>query len=206
MSMATLESEIAVTSAAHALAHDRFVRSMSATEEFFAVHADRLSHACRELALRFQGGGRLLVFGTGAEATDAQHVAVEFVHPVLVGKRALPALALTADVAAVSGIARRVGSEQMFAHGVRMLGRPSDVALAISRAAPDAAMRAGLAQARELGMLTIAACGAGTLESEVAADYVFTVLSQDVLVVQEVQETAYHIMWELVHVFLDGSV
>ena len=61
------------------------------------------------MALRFHRGGKLVVFGTGAASTDAQHVAVEFVHPVIVGKRALPAISLTSDAATVTGVAASEG-------------------------------------------------------------------------------------------------
>ena len=64
-------------------------------EEFFSREAPRLAEACREMSERFLRGGRLLAFGRGPYATDAQHVSVEFVHPVIVGKRALPALDLS---------------------------------------------------------------------------------------------------------------
>src|SRR5208282_5634060 len=64
-------------------------------ETFFAREAHRLAEACREMSDRFLRGGRLLAFGQGPYATDAQHVSVEFVHPVIVGKRALPALDLS---------------------------------------------------------------------------------------------------------------
>src|SRR3984885_4785065 len=65
-------------------------------DSFFAKEAHRLAEACREMSDRFLRGGRLLAFGQGPYATDAQHVSVEFVHPVIVGKRALPALDLSA--------------------------------------------------------------------------------------------------------------
>src|SRR6202521_1031448 len=64
-------------------------------EEFFAREARHLAEACHEMSERFLSGGRLLAFGRGPYTTDAQHVSVEFVHPVIVGKRALPALDLS---------------------------------------------------------------------------------------------------------------
>src|SRR6266508_478236 len=82
----------------------RFQQSMVVPEAFFAAEAGRIAEACWAMARRFHQGGRLLAFGNGACATDAQHVSVEFVHPVIVGKRALPALALTNDSAALSGV------------------------------------------------------------------------------------------------------
>src|SRR5436190_6277782 len=86
------------------LVDERFRRSMAVPEAFFAAEAERIAQACWAMARRFHAGGRLLAFGNGAAATDAQHVAVEFVHPVIVGKRALPALALTNDSAVLSGL------------------------------------------------------------------------------------------------------
>src|SRR5215475_7468664 len=67
----------------------------AASRALFAREADHLAAACDEMARRFLAGGRLIAFGRGASATDAQHVSVEFVHPVIVGKRALPALDLS---------------------------------------------------------------------------------------------------------------
>ena len=72
---------------------DRLLARNRIFEDFFAQEAPRLAAVSQEMAERFLRGGRLLAFGRGACATDAQHVSVEFVHPVIVGKRALPALA-----------------------------------------------------------------------------------------------------------------
>src|ERR1700704_2865846 len=82
----------------------RFEQSMSVPQAFFTSEAGRIAEACWAMARRFHAGGRLLAFGNGAGATDAQHVAVEFVHPVIVGKRALPALALTNDSATLTSL------------------------------------------------------------------------------------------------------
>src|SRR5579884_1308526 len=71
---------------------NRILERNASTESFFAREALPLAHACREMATRFMRGGRLLAFGRGPYATDAMHVSVEFIHPVIVGKRALPAL------------------------------------------------------------------------------------------------------------------
>ena len=73
----------------------RLLERNQVLEDFFAREAPRLAEACREMSERFLRGGRLLAFGRGPYATDAQHVSVEFVHPVIVGKRALPALDLS---------------------------------------------------------------------------------------------------------------
>src|ERR1700754_207884 len=74
-----------------------------------AEDAAAVALACHAIAVRFHRGGKLIVFGNGGPSTDAQHVAVEFVHPVIVGKRALPAISLTDDVATVTGVANDAG-------------------------------------------------------------------------------------------------
>ena len=87
-----------------ALIEAHFAQSTSVPETFFAAEAERIAETCWAMARRFHQGGRLLAFGNGAWATDAQHVSVEFVHPVIVGERALPALALTNNSATLSGL------------------------------------------------------------------------------------------------------
>jgi D-sedoheptulose 7-phosphate isomerase len=168
--------------------------------------ATRLALACRDMALRFARGGRLLVFGNGSGSTDAQHVAVEFVHPVVVGKRALPALSLVSDAATLMGVAAREGLDGVFAHQVRVLGRPDDIALGLSVDGRCANVRAGLRAARDAGLLTVALLGAdgGSVAAGEEADHVLVVPSDDPCVVKEGHVTAYHLLWELVHVFFDS--
>jgi D-sedoheptulose 7-phosphate isomerase len=157
-----------------------------ALEAFFETEQARLAHACHELARAFARGGTLVAFGTGAAATDAAHVAVEFMHPVIVGKRALPALALSGDATGAAGGSRLAGA--------------GDVALAIVHGPPDPAVQRFLEGARQRGALTLAFGAAGSMP---AADHGFAVASADPHVVQEVHETAYHVLWELVHVFFE---
>jgi D-sedoheptulose 7-phosphate isomerase len=138
------------------------------------------------MARRFHRGGRLLAFGAGCGVADAAHVVVEFVHPVIVGKRALPAMEI-ADPAALP-----------------LFAEPADIALGISQSGVDAAVRGALEQARDRGLLTVALLG-GTDRDAVPSgiDHVVLVPSEDPRVVREAHVTAYHVLWELVHVFLD---
>ena len=180
----------------------RFERSIGVSTAFFEANADVVANACLAMARRFGTGGRLLAFGSGACATDAQHVAVEFVHPVLVGKRALPAIALTSDVAALTAEASR--TKRGFAGIISVLGRRDDIVLAIATGAADDACVRALECGRNMGMLTIALTGGRRAASGAAlADFSLVVPTDDPFVVQEVHETAYHVLWELVHVFLD---
>jgi D-sedoheptulose 7-phosphate isomerase len=158
------------------------------------------------MAVRFHRGGKLVVFGTGGPSTDAQHVAVEFVHPVIVGKRALPAISLTTDVATVTGIAERDGVAAIFAHQIRFLADPADIALGICADGHSASVLAGLEAARELGLLTIALVGgdgSGPIAASKAVDHLLVGPSSDARVVKELHVTLYHVLWELVHVFFE---
>jgi D-sedoheptulose 7-phosphate isomerase len=153
-------------------------RRLEAGERFFAGEADRLARLCHLMAERFARGGRLLALGrTPAARSDARHVAVEFVHPVIVGKRALPALALTGSPC-----------EQ-----VSLLARPQDIVMGF-----EAGVGEGLAAARGRGCLTLG------FEPGCGAEHVLApALCEDRFVRQELVETLYHVLWELVHVFFE---
>ena len=170
-----------------------------------AGQADAVAAACHAMAVRFHRGGKLVVFGVGGPSADAQHVAVEFVHPVIVGKRALPAISLTTDVATVTGIAEREGVAAIFAHQIRFLADPADIALGISVDGHSASVLAGLEAARELGLLTIALAGghSGPIMNSKAVDHLLVAASSDPRVVKELHVTLYHLLWELVHVFFE---
>jgi D-sedoheptulose 7-phosphate isomerase len=167
--------------AARIAERERIVRDL------FERESANLARACHAMARSFSRGGTLVPFGTGAAATDAAHAAVEFMHPVIVGKRALPAIAPSNDPTEASTLAR--------------LARPDDIALAISHGRPDEATREFLGEARRRGLLAIAMTGAGAAVAD--AEYSFAVRSADPVIVQEAQETSYHVLWELVHVFFE---
>jgi D-sedoheptulose 7-phosphate isomerase len=172
-----------------------------------ARQAGAVADACHAMAVRFHRGGKLIVFGTGGPSADAQHVAVEFVHPVIVGKRALPAISLTTDVATVTGIAEREGVAAIFARQLRAVARPADIAMGISADGASPSVLAGLEAAHEMGLLTIALAGGSGgrvgCPASPAVDHLLIVASSDPRVVKELQVTTYHVLWELVHVFFE---
>ncbi len=151
-----------------------------AYQSFFAGQAARLALACREMARRFLDGGRLLAFGRGVYATDAQHVSVEFVHPVIVGKRALPALDLSMLPAAA----------------VATLVRPRDIVMGFGPPEGDPEIARVLASARRAGAMTFALPGA-------EGDYSVECISANPFHHQEIIEILYHTLWETVHVFFE---
>ncbi|HVB74931.1 MAG TPA: SIS domain-containing protein [Ktedonobacteraceae bacterium] len=186
-----------------ALVTARFKQSMSVPETFFMVEAEQIAQACWSMARRFHQGGRLLAFGNGASATDAQHVAVEFVHPVIVGKRALPALALTNDSATLSS-QNEGDADTPFVRQVKVLARSQDIAMGFSLDGYSANVVAALETAKRMGLLTLGlAGGTGGLMKMIDLDFCFIVHTNDPLVIQETHETLYHILWELVHIFFE---
>ena len=187
-----------------ALVTARFAQSMSVPDRFFTAEAGKIAEACWAMARRFHQGGRLLAFGNGAWATDAQHVAVEFVHPVIVGKRALPALALTNDSATLSGLMAGSDATMSFARQLRVLARQQDIAMGFSPDGNCANVSSALTIAREMGLLTLGLVGGnGGLIQQSQFDFCFVVQSHDPFVIQETHETLYHILWELVHIYFE---
>lgn len=156
------------------------LRRNAVFEAFFRAESPRLARACLEMSRRFLDGGRLLAFGHGPASTDAQHVSVEFVHPVIVGKRALPALDL--------------GSE--FGDRLPVILQPNDMVMGFAFPEPDPAVDSALRLARERGALTFALAGED-------AEYAFGLPDGDPFVCQEVFEVLYHVLWETVHVYFE---
>ena len=169
------------------------------------AEAGAIAHACADMAARFHAGGKLVVFGNGAGATDAAHVAVEFVHPVIVGKAALPALSLSNDAAALTGLAEHHGLAGIYAAQLALISDPGDIALGICGTGPVESVLRGLAEARRLGLLTVALTGRdpGGAGVAIPADHVLRAESDDPHIVKEIHVTMYHVLWELVHVFLE---
>jgi D-sedoheptulose 7-phosphate isomerase len=171
MSRATLGSDVL----------DRaLVERTQANRVFFEGESERLARLCHRMAERFARGGRLIALGRSPAArSDARHVAVEFVHPVIVGKRALPALALA-------------GEGGSLVEQATLALEPGDIVIGFGSDA-----EAALKLARERGCLTLA------FEPGGGAEWEFEPPSQDASIRQELVETLYHVLWELVHVFFD---
>jgi D-sedoheptulose 7-phosphate isomerase len=179
-----------------------FERRREPAEELVG-HAAAIVDAAFAMAVRFARGGKLLTFGVGPASADAQHVAVEFVHPVIVGKRALPALSLTSDIATITGIAATSGLDEIFAHQIRKLAGSDDIALGICAGPGADSVRRGLIAATQAGLLTIALTSGAGDAGPVAAEHVLMARSADPCVVKELHVTIYHLLWELVHVFFE---
>jgi D-sedoheptulose 7-phosphate isomerase len=163
--------------------------------------------ACgREMAQRFGCGGKLLACGNGGSATAAADMAVEFMTPA-VPYRALPALSLTNDIAVVTAIANDIAFQDVFLRQIIAFGRPDDILVGISTSGNSENILRGLREARARGLLTIGLVGydGGKMAHEAALDYCFVVRSSSIHRIQEIQTTAYHVLWELVQHLLEGD-
>ena len=176
--------------------------SAEVKEQFFHAEAARIEALVRVMAERFTGGGRLYCMGNGGSATDAQHVAVEFFHPIIEKRRPLPALALAADQALVTAISNDRDFAKVFADQLRVLGKPGDMALAISTSGHSPNLVQAVEAARDLGLLTIAFVGKDGGRLVELVDHCFVVPSFSIHRVQETHVALYHIVWDLVHVAL----
>ena len=157
-----------------------------ANARFFDEEASRIARLCHRMAERFARGGRLVALGRSPSArSDARHVAVEFVHPVIVGKRALPAIALVPEGGPLPAQAA-------------LVLRPDDIVIAFGLEEEDVhgETSQALEHARELGCLTVGFAPYG-------GDWVFVPVTDDAFIRQELVETLYHVLWELVHVFFE---
>lgn len=189
---------------AEALVEQCFQQSMEVPTQFFEANADEVSRVCHAMAQRFHRGGRLIAFGNGAFATDAQHVSVEFVHPVVMGKRALPALALTNDSALLSGMAMGNPDGIPFVRHLKILGRKEDIAMGFSADGNCVNVVEALKMARQKGLFTMGMTGGeGGMMAQAELDACFVVPSDNPYLIQESHETLYHILWELVHIFFE---
>ncbi len=167
-----------VTRARHI--EERILERNPLLQQFFSREAQRLADASRQMSERFLRGGRLLALGRGCYATDAQHVSVEFVHPVIVGKRALPAL----DLSMLGG------------PWLEAILRPEDMVMGFGPPEGDAEIQAALDRAHLQGAMTFALPGSD-------GSYSLRAATPDPFLHQELIEILYHTLWETVHVFFE---
>jgi D-sedoheptulose 7-phosphate isomerase len=187
--MAEGEAEVVAAVLAEAIAVHQQVRQADAGPIVGAANA---------IAGAIRDGRKLLVFGNGGSAADAQHVAAELVGRYLRERPALAALALTTDTSVLTAVGNDYGFERVFARQVEALGRPGDVALGISTSGRSPNVVAGLEAARSGGLRTIALTGREGGASSSAAEIHINVPSGSTPRVQEVHRTVLHVICDLV--------
>jgi D-sedoheptulose 7-phosphate isomerase len=197
-----------MVSAMKTLLSTNLIHSIMAKEAFFKEAADdiiRLSDWIREV---FEDGGKLLIFGNGGSAADAQHLAAEFVNRFLINRRPLPAIALTTDCSVLTAIANDFSFDLVFAKQIQALGKPEDLALGISTSGTSINVVKAMETARDIGMKTAALTG-GTSRpgGDLAAvcDLVLNVPSDSTPHIQETHLWVEHVLCEIVEKQMFGS-
>ncbi len=167
-------------------------------EAFGAASAPQLVAVARATAERLRRGGKVLTFGNGGSAADAQHLAAELVNRFRVNRPPLAAVALTTDTSALTAIGNDFGFDQVFEKPVRALARPEDVALGITTSGTSPNVLRGLAAAREAGCLCVALTGeaGGASALQGLCDHLVRVPSRETPRIQEC-----HVAW--IHAFCD---
>ena len=182
-----------------------FADSASVKQQFAREHADRIVQVVKLIATAFREGRKVLLFGNGGSATDAAHIAAEFVGRYHRERAPLPAIALATDIAAITCIANDYGYEELFARQIRAHGQKGDVAIAISTSGNSPNVLKGVAVARECGMTTIAWTGGTGGKLAGLVEYPFIVPSTITARIQESHITLGHVLCELVEEQLLGK-
>jgi D-sedoheptulose 7-phosphate isomerase len=176
--------------------------SVEVKEKFLDRYADTIGELAEIMARRFEAGHRLLVMGNGGSACDAQHVALEFNHPIIEKRRALPVIDLVGGTPLVTAISNDEDFARVFVDQVKLWGHAGDMALAISTSGQSPNLIYAMTAARELGLLTIAFSGKDGGRLSTVVDYCFTVPSYSIHRIQESHVALLHILWDLTHVAL----
>ena len=185
-----------------ASARSKSSESTALQRDSLAEYGTALAQAGELMAGRFTRGGRLYTFGNGGSACDAQHVAVEFSHPVFEKRRAFSAIALPADVARVTAVGNDRDFALVFADALRIHARAGDLAFGFSTSGNAASVVRGLTVAREMGLLTVGFTGRDGGRVRSACEHAFVVESFSIHRIQETHQTLLHVLWDLVHVAL----
>ncbi len=176
--------------------------------EVIALRRATLDHSSRTIvaageaiAQAFVKGATLLAFGNGGSATDAQDLVAELINPPFPDWQSLPAIALTNDIAVITGVGNDVGIENIYARQVIAYGRTGDVAVGISTSGNSTNVLLALEQAKKQGLLTVALVGydGGKIMRSPAVEYCILSPSDHIPRIQEAQATAYHALIEVIY-------
>jgi D-sedoheptulose 7-phosphate isomerase len=190
----------------YTLIKESLAGSLAAQENFVAESSKDLVTAVEWVIECFAKGGKLLLFGNGGSAADAQHLAAEFVNRFLINRRPLPALALTTDTSILTSVGNDFSYDDIFAKQIAALGKKEDLALGISTSGNSANVLAAFAEAKRLGMKTIAltGCNGGKMRGQV--DLLLNVPSHHTPHIQETHLWIEHMICQLADEKMFGSL
>ncbi len=176
--------------------------SAKASKSFFQSNLPIVSELAQVMAEHFSQGGKLFVAGNGGSSCDAEHIVVEFMHPIFEKRKPLPAISLCTQNALVTAIANDIDFSQIFSLQIEKLGSPGDMLLVLSTSGMSANLIAACKQAGKQNMLTIAFGGKDGGRLQELADYSLVVPSYSIHRIQEAHVLLLHILWDLVHLAL----
>ena len=179
-----------------------FEESISMKQAFIREGLDLLVQAAQTIALAFNRGNRLFLFGNGGSAADAQHIAAEFVNRYQLERPGLPALAITTDTSTLTSIGNDFDFDSVFSRQLKALGQKGDVAWALSTSGDSSNVLRGLGVARELGMYSIALLGKDGGKATDLSDLPIIVKALETPRIQELHILASHVICELVETIL----
>jgi len=182
-----------------------FADSADVKQQFAREHADRIVQIVKLMATAFREGHKILLFGNGGSATDAAHIAAEFVGRYKRERDPLPAIALATDIAAITCIANDYGFEELFARQIRAHGQKGDIAIAISTSGNSPNVLRGAEAARSCGLITIGWTGGTGGKLAGMVEYPFVVPSTVTARIQESHITLGHVLCELIEEQLLGK-
>ncbi|MDD5711680.1 MAG: D-sedoheptulose 7-phosphate isomerase [Smithellaceae bacterium] len=175
-----------------------FKESSQLKEVFVNENLGKLVAVVEALTAALKAGNKILLFGNGGSAADAQHLAAEFVNRFLIERPPLPALALTTDSSVITSIGNDYDFSDIFAKQIRALGQAGDVAWGISTSGNSANVLKGLETAKKIGLITVGLTGKDGGEIAKIADYSLHVSSGNTARIQEVHITAGHVICEMI--------
>lgn len=184
------------------------VQSIMAKEAFAKEAADDIITVARWIIEAFEDGGKLLIFGNGGSAADAQHLAAEFVNRFLINRRPLPALALTTDTSVLTSIGNDFSFDQIFAKQIQALAKPEDIALGISTSGTSTNVVKAITAAKEIGLRTVALTGGTKIPGGdlfPISDMILNVPSDSTPHIQEVHLWVEHLLCEMVETTMFGA-
>jgi D-sedoheptulose 7-phosphate isomerase len=177
----------------------------SALDAAIPTVAEPLAELARVVAERLRTGGKLMTFGNGGSAADAQHLAAEFVVRLGRDRPPMAAVALTTDTSVLTACANDYGYDEVFARQVEALGRPGDVALGFSTSGNSENVRRALTRARELGLYTAAFLGSGGGAIAPVVELAVIVPSDNTQRIQEVHIAMCHALTTLVEDIIENA-
>jgi D-sedoheptulose 7-phosphate isomerase len=175
-----------------------FKESCRVKEAFINDNLGRLVNIIEVLTGALKAGNKILIFGNGGSAADAQHIAAEFVNRFIIERPPLPAIALTTDTSVITSVGNDYDFSEIFAKQIRALGQPGDVAWGISTSGNSPNVIKGLEMAKKMGLLTLAFTGGDGGSIGQIADFLLNVSSNSTARIQETHITASHTICELV--------